>query len=183
RGGGTVRRPPPRSFLTPVLRLFCANALYSGHPWRAIAVASVTRPAARERCDRPKVAQSASTSCGAGPPMTDPQAMAANAARASDFLKALANPHRLLILCYLAEGEMSVGQLEQLLKLRQPTLSQQLARLREDALVDTRRAGKMIYYRLASNEAREVIGLLYQLFCSMDGQALPAAVRAGERLD
>ena len=115
--------------------------------------------------------------------MADPRAMADNAARASEFLKALANPHRLLILCYLAEGEMSVGELEQLLKLRQPTLSQQLARLREDALVDTRRAGKMIYYRLASNEAREVIGLLYQLFCSIDGKTLPAAVRAGERLD
>src|SRR5690606_17831128 len=108
RAARPERSRPPRSFLTPVLRLFCANALYSGHPWRAIAVASVTRPAARERRDRPKVAQSASTSCGAGPPMTDPQAMAANAARASDFLKALANPHRLLILCYLAEGEMSV---------------------------------------------------------------------------
>jgi DNA-binding transcriptional ArsR family regulator len=69
--------------------------------------------------------------------MTDPNAMAANALRASGLLKALANPHRLLILCHLAQGEMSVGALEQLLKLRQPTLSQQLARLREDALVET----------------------------------------------
>ena len=76
--------------------------------------------------------------------MTDPQSMAVNALHASDLLKALANPHRLLILCHLAEGEMSVGELEQLLKLRQPTLSQQLVRLREDALVETRRAGKMI---------------------------------------
>jgi DNA-binding transcriptional ArsR family regulator len=115
--------------------------------------------------------------------MTDPQAMALNALRASDFLKALANPHRLLILCYLAQGEMSVSELEQLLKLRQPTLSQQLARLREDALVDTRRAGKMIYYRLASNEARQVIRLLYELFCSVDATALPIAVRARERLE
>ena len=115
--------------------------------------------------------------------MTDPQAMAANALRASDFLKALANPHRLLILCHLAEGEMSVGELEQLLKLRQPTLSQQLARLREDALVDTRRAGKMIYYRLASTEARQVIELLYELFCSMDAKPVPAALRARERIE
>ena len=115
--------------------------------------------------------------------MTEPQAMAANALRASDFLKALANPHRLLILCHLAEGEMSVGELEQLLKLRQPTLSQQLARLREDALVDTRRAGKMIYYRLASNEARQVIELLYELFCSIDDQSLPAVLRARERIE
>ena len=115
--------------------------------------------------------------------MTDPQAMATNALRASDFLKALANPHRLLILCYLAEGEMSVGELEQLLKLRQPTLSQQLARLREDALVDTRRAGKMIYYRLASTEARQVIELLYQLFCSMDAKSLPKALRVRQSLE
>jgi ArsR family transcriptional regulator len=116
-------------------------------------------------------------------PMTDPQEMAVNALRASDFLKALANPHRLLILCHLAEGEMSVGELEQLLKLRQPTLSQQLARLREDALVDTRRAGKMIYYRLASSEARQMIELLYELFCSIDGKTLPAGLRSREGLD
>jgi ArsR family transcriptional regulator len=71
--------------------------------------------------------------------------MAANVLRASDFLKTLAHPHRLLILCHLAEGERSVGELERLLKLRQPTLSQQLARLREDGLVETRRTGKMIH--------------------------------------
>ena len=115
--------------------------------------------------------------------MSDPQAMVANALHASDFLKALANPHRLLILCHLAEGELSVGELEQLLKLRQPTLSQQLARLREDALVDTRRVGKMIYYRLASNEARQVIELLYELFCSIDAQSLPAVLPARERIE
>src|ERR671918_317025 len=102
-------------------------------------------------------------------PMTDPNAMAA---------KALANPHRLLILCHLAEGEMSVGELEQLLRLRQPTLSQQLARLREDRLVDARRAGKMIYYRLASNDSRPMISLLYELFCGTGAAPRPAAVRA-----
>jgi DNA-binding transcriptional ArsR family regulator len=91
--------------------------------------------------------------------------MAADAERACDFLKALTNPSRLMILCQLADGEKSVGELEGLLGLRQPTLSQQLARLREDQLVETRRHGKMIYYRLASHEARQVIELLYQLFC------------------
>ena len=105
--------------------------------------------------------------------MSDPQAMVANALHASDFLKALANPHRLLILCHLAE----------LLKLRQPTLSQQLARLREDALVDTRRVGKMIYYRLASNEARRAIELLYDLFCGAGAAPQPAALRTGERIE
>lgn len=98
--------------------------------------------------------------------------MAANAERACDFLKALTNPNRLIILCQLAEGEKSVGQLEALLSLRQPTLSQQLARLRADQLVETRRDGKMIYYRLASPEARRVIELLYELFCATT--ALPA---------
>jgi ArsR family transcriptional regulator len=78
---------------------------------------------------------------------------------------------------------MSVGELEQLLKLRQPTLSQQLARLREDGLVDTRRAGKMIYYHLASNDARQVIHLLYELFCAADVKPRPAALRARPRID
>jgi len=99
--------------------------------------------------------------------------MAADAERACDFLKALTNPSRLLILCQLADGERSVGELEGLLGLRQPTLSQQLARLREDQLVETRRHGKMIYYRLASDEARQVIELLYQLFCSPGADAAP----------
>jgi DNA-binding transcriptional ArsR family regulator len=91
--------------------------------------------------------------------------MAADAERACDFLKALTNPSRLMILCQLADGEKSVSELEALMGLRQPTLSQQLARLREDQLVETRRDGKMIYYRLASDEARRVIELLYELFC------------------
>jgi ArsR family transcriptional regulator len=91
--------------------------------------------------------------------------MAADAERTCAFLKALTNPSRLMILCQLADGEKSVGELEGLLGLRQPTLSQQLARLREDQLVETRRHGKMIYYRLASHEARQVIELLYELFC------------------
>ncbi len=97
--------------------------------------------------------------------------MAADAERACDFLKALTNPSRLMILCQLADGEKSVGALEALLGLRQPTLSQQLARLREDQLVETRRDGKMIYYRLASDEARQVIELLYQLFCVAGAEA------------
>jgi ArsR family transcriptional regulator len=115
--------------------------------------------------------------------MTDPNAMAAKALRASEFLKALANPHRLLILCHLAESEMSVGELERLLKLRQPTLSQQLARLREEALVDTRRVGKMIYYRIASDPARQVIQLLYELFCVPEVEPAAAAVRSRQGLE
>jgi DNA-binding transcriptional ArsR family regulator len=88
-----------------------------------------------------------------------------NAKRASDFLKALAHESRLMILCILAEGEKSVGELEDILNLRQPTVSQQLARLRADGLVSTRREGKIIYYNLASEEARTVIGAIYEVFC------------------
>jgi len=91
--------------------------------------------------------------------------MVDNAKRASDFLKALAHESRLMILCILAEGEKSVSELEDLLRLRQPTVSQQLARLRADGLVATRRDGKAIYYKLASEEARTVIGAIYNVFC------------------
>src|SRR3974390_3724269 len=80
-----------------------------------------------------------------------------NAKKASNFLKALAHESRLMILCILAEGEKSVSELEDLLSLRQPTVSQQLARLRSDGLVSTRRDGKAIYYKLASEEARGLI--------------------------
>ena len=88
-----------------------------------------------------------------------------SADRAADFLKALANRNRLTILCLLSQGERSVSDLESFLGIRQPTLSQQLAVLREENLVATRRDGKAIYYRLASEEAVQVIGMLYDLFC------------------
>ena len=89
-----------------------------------------------------------------------------NAARASKFLKALANDNRLMILCSLAEGEKNVGELERILGIRQPTLSQQLARLRSDELVETRRDSRQIYYGLASDEAKRMIELLYDMFSS-----------------
>jgi ArsR family transcriptional regulator, virulence genes transcriptional regulator len=92
--------------------------------------------------------------------------MKASAAAATALLKALANPHRLLILCHLANGEQSVGELEALLGVRQPHLSQHLARLRRDALVRTRRNSRTIYYRLNSSAAAQVLRLLYDLYCS-----------------
>ena len=99
------------------------------------------------------------------------QAMLAGATEAADFLKALGNENRLLILCHLSEGEMSVSELETALGLRQPTLSQQLARLRADELVDTRRDGKTIYYSLASEEVRKILDVMYNLFCSAEAKA------------
>ena len=85
--------------------------------------------------------------------------------QASELLKSLSGRSRLMLLCHLTESEKSVGELEDLLSLRQPTVSQQLARLRADGLVATRRDGKTIYYRLASEEARIVIGAVYDVFC------------------
>ncbi len=85
---------------------------------------------------------------------------------ASDFLKILANENRMIILCFLAKGEKSVTELEELLSLRQSTVSQQLARLRDENLVRFRREGKTIYYSLASEQARQVITALYDLFCA-----------------
>ena len=98
--------------------------------------------------------------------MSLPEDVFLDAARASKFLKALANDNRLMILCSLAEGEKNVGELEQILGIRQPTLSQQLARLRSDELVETRRDSRQIYYGLASDEAEQMIKLLNELFRS-----------------
>ena len=99
------------------------------------------------------------------PPSADLDGMAAKAREASHFLKALAHESRLMILCRLCEGEKSVSELEHMLALRQPTVSQQLARLRTDGLVSTRRNGKTIYYRLANEDTRVIIEAVHDVFC------------------
>jgi DNA-binding transcriptional ArsR family regulator len=91
--------------------------------------------------------------------------MQAAAADACRLMKVLSNPDRLLLLCQLAQGEHNVGELEAALGIVQPTLSQQLTVLREEALVSTRREGKNIYYRIHSPQAQAVIRTLYQQFC------------------
>lgn len=91
--------------------------------------------------------------------------MQAAAARACALLKVLGNPDRLLLLCQLTQGEFCVSELESMLGIQQPTLSQQLGVLREEQLVSTRREGKQIYYSLASKEATAVLQVLYQLYC------------------
>lgn len=91
--------------------------------------------------------------------------MARSAQAAAAYLKTLAHEGRLMILCHLGSGEKSVGELEELLQIRQAAVSQMLARLREEGLVTTRRDGKTIYYNLADENTYEVIGLLYRLFC------------------
>lgn len=91
--------------------------------------------------------------------------MRASATQVSGLLKAMANPDRLLLLCQMAQGESCVGELEAATGIRQPTLSQQLAILRELELVNTRREGKLIFYSIASAQALAVMQVLYEQFC------------------
>ncbi|VVE72956.1 transcriptional regulator [Pandoraea anapnoica] len=84
---------------------------------------------------------------------------------ATALLRALANEDRLLILCQLTRGELSVGELEAQLDIRQPTLSQQLAVLRSEALVTTRRDGKRIYYAVTDGAVLAVLACLHDQFC------------------
>jgi ArsR family transcriptional regulator len=92
--------------------------------------------------------------------------MAQAARNAAGLLKLLANENRLMLLCQLADGEKSVGELAGLIGLGQSPLSQHLARLREDGLVHTRRNGQSIFYSLASDEAGRLIRLLYEMYCA-----------------
>lgn len=98
--------------------------------------------------------------------MIDIDAMHQAASDASQLMKTLANPDRLMLLCQLSQGEMSVGELEAALGIRQPTLSQQLTVLRDEALVETRREGKYVYYSVRSAAALAVLKVLYQQFCA-----------------
>ncbi|MGE5158421.1 MAG: ArsR/SmtB family transcription factor [Gemmatimonas sp.] len=93
--------------------------------------------------------------------------------QARDLLKALANRHRLLIICQLIEAERSVGELAGFLDLRDSTVSQHLALLRKDGLVSARRDAQTIYYSIASDPAREVLKTLYQVFCASEKPARP----------
>lgn len=87
------------------------------------------------------------------------------AAQASQFLGSLAHVDRLVLLCELSQGERSVSELEELLAIRQPSLSQQLGVLRKEGLVKTRRDGKRIYYRLGSHDILKIIEFLHFMFC------------------
>src|SRR5690349_16770671 len=98
----------------------------------------------------------------------DPAALHQAAGRAVAVLKLLANEDRLLLLCQLSQGEACVSELEGLLGIRQPTLSQQLGVLRSEGVVSTRREGKNIYYQLADPSLMQVVALLHSLYCPKD---------------
>src|SRR5690242_9817248 len=92
------------------------------------------------------------------------------AREASDLLRALSNSGRLLLLCELAQGERNVSELQERTDIRQPSLSQQLGVLREEQLVETRRDGKNIYYRISSPQALAVMRVLHQEFCAKEAR-------------
>ena len=92
--------------------------------------------------------------------------MRSQAASAETMLKALGNRHRLMILCRLNDGEQSVGDLAAFLDVRDSTVSQHLALLRKDGVVSTRRDGQTIWYALASEPVRRLVGTLYEIYCS-----------------
>ena len=89
----------------------------------------------------------------------------AHAKEAADLMKQLANRHRLMVLCLLTEGELSVGELNEQTQLSQSALSQHLAALRKSCLVGTRRESQTIYYRLSGDKATKVIEVLKAIYC------------------
>lgn len=85
---------------------------------------------------------------------------------ACDLLKSLANPHRLMLVCRLIEGECSVGELAEFMGLRDSTVSQHLSLLRKDGIVGTRREGQVIWYSIKDPAARAVTELLHSIYCN-----------------
>jgi DNA-binding transcriptional ArsR family regulator len=105
--------------------------------------------------------------------------MQAAADEASELLKALANRHRLMIICQLIDGERSVGELASFLGIRDSTVSQHLALLRRDGLVAARRDAQTIWYSISSGPARELVQTLYRLYCVPKAACGPSRSRLG----
>lgn len=103
-------------------------------------------------------------------PDLDIATMREAAAHATAMLRVLANEDRLMLLCQLTRGEACVSELEALLGIRQPTLSQQLAILRSEKIVSTRREGKNIFYRIGDARAVALLATLYGLYCPAPGE-------------
>ena len=97
------------------------------------------------------------------------ESLGAQAEKAADLLKAMANPQRLRVLCLLVEGERSVGQLNAEVELSQSALSQHLAKLREEGLVSTRKDAQTVYYSLVPGPALDVIRVLHSVYCTDAG--------------
>lgn len=104
-------------------------------------------------------------------PVLDPAAMRRHAGGAAKLVRALSNEHRLLVLCVLSEGELSVGELNSRVRLSQSALSQHLAVLRRERLVATRRSAQTIFYRVANGIAMELIRVLHDHYCGVPARA------------
>jgi ArsR family transcriptional regulator len=101
-------------------------------------------------------------------PALNIELMHAAAEQATATLRTLSNPDRLMLLCQLSRGELSVSEIEALLDIHQPTLSQQLGVLRNEGLVDTRRDGKRIFYSVSDPKVLKILKTLYELYCPED---------------
>ena len=106
-----------------------------------------------------------------------------NATRATAFLKSIANERRLLILCHLAEGEKTVSELERVIGVSQSALSQHLAILRREGLVNTRRLAQSIFYSLAEGKAVAMMNTLYELYCRGTEVAVPCVPSLSEAIE
>ncbi|MEN8211854.1 MAG: metalloregulator ArsR/SmtB family transcription factor [Thermodesulfobacteriota bacterium] len=96
----------------------------------------------------------------------DPKILEQNAETAAKLLKNMSHPSRLMVLCHLMKGECPVNVLNQAISLSQSALSQHLAGLRQAGLVDTRREGQVIHYRLKSQSVLRIIEALYRIYCN-----------------
>lgn len=101
------------------------------------------------------------------PQTIDVNAMVSNAETAAKWLKAIANPYRLMILCLLLENELSVTELNEIVPLSQSALSQHLAVLRAEDLVDTRKSSQLVYYKLKNDQVTDIISILHKRYCSV----------------
>nr|WP_113865153.1 sulfite-sensing transcriptional repressor BigR [Brenneria salicis]NMN91108.1 ArsR family transcriptional regulator [Brenneria salicis ATCC 15712 = DSM 30166]RBP66608.1 ArsR family transcriptional regulator [Brenneria salicis ATCC 15712 = DSM 30166]RLM32068.1 transcriptional regulator [Brenneria salicis ATCC 15712 = DSM 30166] len=99
-----------------------------------------------------------------------PAEMSLRAGEVSSLLKTLSHPARLMIVCTLVDGEYSVGELEEKIDVHQPHLSQHMTVLRGSGIVETRREGKQIFYRLTEKKAAKLVGALYHIFCMEDSK-------------
>lgn len=101
----------------------------------------------------------------ASPQNLSPEKMREHAGKACALLKTLGNEDRLMLLCQIAFEQLNVGQLEERTGIRQPTLSQQLAVLRQEGVVATEKIGKYVYYRLADADTMRVMQTLWEIYC------------------
>ena len=111
----------------------------------------------------------------------DPKIMIAASSQASELLKSLGNPVRLMIVCQILNGEKSVGELAAFLKVSQSTVSQHLALMRKDCIVSPRREAQTIYYSISSPPAKAIISALYELYCAPGGICNPRPGQAKKR--